>query len=235
MALPKLNTPEYELELPSTGGKIKYRPFLVKEQKLLMMAQESKNETEIADAISAIITSCTDGVIDAKNSPLFDVEYVFLQLRAKSVGETADVKVKCPDDDKTFTDVKIKLDDVDVHMTADHTNVVEVTDKIKVIMKYPVLNDMRKVNNQVNQVDNVFGLLKSCIHEVHDGDVVHSRVDMNDKDIEEFVDSLNTAQFEGLMNFFNTMPKLRHTINVTNPKTKVKSEVLLEGLDSFLA
>ena len=235
MALPKLNTPQYQLELPSTGGKIKYRPFLVKEQKLLMMAQESKNETEIADAISAIITSCTDGVIDAKNSPLFDVEYVFLQLRAKSVGETADVKVKCPDDDKTFTDVKIKLDDVDVHMTADHTNVVEVTDKIKVIMKYPVLNDMRKVNNQVNQVDNVFGLLKSCIHEVHDGDVVHSRVDMNDKDIEEFVDSLNTAQFEGLMNFFNTMPKLRHTINVTNPKTKVKSEVLLEGLDSFLA
>tara|TARA_B100000427_G_scaffold77838_1_gene63469 strand:- start:381 stop:1088 length:708 start_codon:yes stop_codon:yes gene_type:complete len=235
MALPKLNTPQYQLELPSTGGKIKYRPFLVKEQKLLMMAQESKNETEIADAISAIITSCTDGVIDAKNSPLFDVEYVFLQLRAKSVGETADVKVKCPDDDKTFTDVKIKLDDVDVHMTADHTNVVEVTDKIKVIMKYPVLNDMRKVNNQANQVDNVFGLLKSCIHEVHDGDVVHSRVDMNDKDIEEFVDSLNTAQFEGLMNFFNTMPKLRHTINVTNPKTKVKSEVLLEGLDSFLA
>ena len=235
MALPKLNTPQYQLELPSTGGKIKYRPFLVKEQKLLMMAQESKNETEIADAISAIITSCTDGVIDAKNSPLFDVEYVFLQLRAKSVGETADVKVKCPDDDKTFADVKIKLDDVDVHMTADHTNVVEVTDKIKVIMKYPVLNDMRKVNNQVNQVDNVFGLLKSCIHEVHDGDMVHSRVDMNDKDIEEFVDSLNTAQFEGLMNFFNTMPKLRHTINVTNPKTKVKSEVLLEGLDSFLA
>ena len=235
MALPKLNTPQYQLELPSTGGKIKYRPFLVKEQKLLMMAQESKNETEIADAISAIITSCTDGVIDAKNSPLFDVEYVFLQLRAKSVGETADVKVKCPDDDKTFADVKIKLDDVDVHMTADHTNVVEVTDKIKVIMKYPVLNDMRKVNNQVNQVDNVFGLLKSCIHEVHDGDVVHSRVDMSDKDIEEFVDSLNTAQFEGLMNFFNTMPKLRHTINVTNPKTKVKSEVLLEGLDSFLA
>ena len=235
MALPKLNTPQYQLELPSTGGKIKYRPFLVKEQKLLMMAQESKNETEIADAISAIITSCTDGVIDAKNSPLFDVEYVFLQLRAKSVGETADVKVKCPDDDKTFADVKIKLDDVDVHMTADHTNVVEVTDKIKVIMKYPVLNDMRKVNNQVNQVDNVFGLLKSCIHEVHDGDVIHSRVDMNDKDIEEFVDSLNTAQFEGLMNFFNTMPKLRHTINVTNPKTKVKSEVLLEGLDSFLA
>ena len=235
MALPKLNTPQYQLELPSTGGKIKYRPFLVKEQKLLMMAQESKNETEIADAISAIITSCTDGVIDAKNSPLFDVEYVFLQLRAKSVGETADVKVKCPDDDKTFADVKIKLDDVDVHMTADHTNVVEVTDNIKVIMKYPVLNDMRKVNNQGNQVDNVFGLLKSCIHEVHDGDVVHSRVDMNDKDIEEFVDSLNTAQFEGLMNFFNTMPKLRHTINVTNPKTKVKSEVLLEGLDSFLA
>ncbi len=235
MALPKLNTPQYQLELPSTGGKIKYRPFLVKEQKLLMMAQESENETEVSDAISSIITSCTEGVIDAKNSPLFDVEYVFLQLRAKSVGESAEVKVKCPDDNKTFADVKIKLDDVEVHMTADHTNVVEITDKIKVIMKYPVLNDMKKVNNQRNQVDNVFSLLKSCIHEVHDADVVYNRVDMSDKDIEEFVDSLNTAQFESLMNFFNTMPKLRHTINVTNPKTKVKSEVLLEGLDSFLA
>ncbi len=234
MALPKLNTPQYELELPSTGGKIKFRPFLVKEQKLLMMAQESKNDTEIQDAISNIIYSCTDGVVDAKSSPLFDVEYVFLQLRAKSVGETAEIKVKCPDDEVTYTDIKIQLDEVSVHMTADHTNVIEITDRIKIVMKYPVLNDMKNLGNQNKEIENVFGILKTCIHEIHDGDTIHNKIDMNDKDIEEFIDSLNTAQFEGLMDFFKTMPKLRHAITVTNPKTKKKGEVMLEGLDSFL-
>tara|TARA_R110001592_G_scaffold10090_2_gene52532 strand:- start:826 stop:1533 length:708 start_codon:yes stop_codon:yes gene_type:complete len=234
MALPKLNTPQYELELPSTGGKIKFRPFLVKEQKLLMMAQESKNDAEIQDAISNIIYSCTDGVVDAKSSPLFDVEYVFLQLRAKSVGETAEIKVKCPDDEVTYTDVKIQLDEVSVHMTADHTNVIEITDRIKIVMKYPVLNDMKNLGNQNKEIENVFDILKTCIHEIHDGDTIHNKIDMNDKDIEEFIDSLNTAQFEGLMDFFKTMPKLRHAIAVINPKTKKKGEVMLEGLDSFL-
>jgi len=235
MTLPKLNTPQYELELPSTGGKIKFRPFLVKEQKLLMMAQESKNETEITDAISNIINSCTDGIVDAKTSPLFDVEYVFLQLRAKSVGETADLKVKCPDDDETYADVKVNLMDVSVQMTEDHKNVIEITDSIKIVMKYPVLNDMKSVSNRSKEVDNVFHLLKTCINEIHDGDVIHSKIDMTEKDIEEFIDSLNTGQFESLMDFFKTMPKLRHPISVTNPKTKKKGEVIMEGLDSFLA
>ena len=142
MALPKLNTPQYELELPSTGGKIKYRPFLVKEQKLLMMAQESENDDQISNTIISIINSCTDGKLDATKLPIFDVEYIFLQLRSKSVGETSKIKVKCPDDDKTYVDVTLKLDDISVHMTADHTNVVEITDKIKIIMKYPMMNDM---------------------------------------------------------------------------------------------
>ena len=146
MALPKLNTPQYELELPSTGEKIKFRPFLVKEQKLLMMSQESKNETEITDAISNIINSCTNGKVNAKTSPLFDVEYVFLQLRAKSVGESADIEILCPDDKKTRVEVKVKLDEVAVQMTADHTNIIEITDNIKMIMKYPVLNDMQSLN-----------------------------------------------------------------------------------------
>ena len=236
MALPKLNTPQYELELPSTGEKIKYRPFLVKEQKILMMAQESENKNETVTAVSNIIHSCTNGVIDAKKSPLFDVEYIFLQLRARSVGETAEIKVTCPDDKKTPVNVKVKLDDVAVHMTADHTNIVEITDKIKIIMKYPVLGemDMEKINQNLKEVDNVFSLLTSCIHEVHDGDVVHNKIDMTEDDIEEFVDSLNNSQFENLVNFFNTMPKLRHIVSVTNPKTKKKSEVVLEGLDSFL-
>jgi len=199
------------------------------------MAQESDNETEITDAIATIIYDCTDGIVDAKNSPLFDVEYVFLQLRSKSVGETADLKIKCPDDGKTFVDVKIKLDEVLVQMTDDHSNEINITDNIKIVMKYPVLNDMRKMGDGSKEVDNVFGLLKSCINEIHEDDVVYNKVDMSEKDIEEFVDSLNTSQFESLMDFFKTMPKLRHQVVVTNPKTKKKNEVTLEGLDSFLA
>ena len=234
MALPKLNTPEYELELPSTGGKIKFRPFLVKEQKLLMMAQESKNEGEITNAISNIINSCTDGKVNAKTSPLFDVEYVFLKLRAKSVGETADIEVLCPDDKKTKVEVKVSLDDVNVHMTEDHTNIVEITDKIKMVMKYPVLNDMKSLTKGTTDMKNIFELLQNCIAEIHDGDKIYNRIDMDVKEVDEFVDSLNTVQFEGLMNFFKTMPKLRHAISITNPKTKKKNEVILEGLDSFL-
>jgi len=234
MALPKLNTPLYELELPSTGGKIKFRPFLVKEQKILMMAQESEKENEITDAISSIIYACTSGAVDAKNSPLFDVEYVFLQLRAKSVGETAELKVNCPDDEKTYVDVKIRLDEVSVQMTDNHSNEISITDSIKIVMKYPVLADMNKMSSSKNEVDNVFGLLISCIWEIHDGDTVHNKVDMTKKDIEEFIDTLNTGQFESLMDFFKTMPKLRHPIAVTNPKTKKTGEVILEGLDSFL-
>ena len=235
MALPKLNTPLYELELPSTGEKIKFRPFLVKEQKLLMMAQESENDHEVTDAISNIIYSCTDGVVDAKNSPLFDVEFVFLQLRAKSVGETAELRVKCPDDNKTFVNVKIKLDEVAVQMTEEHSNVIEITDTIKIVMKYPVLDDMKKMSGTENEVDNVFDLLQACIHEIHDGDTIHNKIDMTEKDIGEFIDNLNTGQFESLMDFFKTMPKLRHALSVTNPKTKKTGEVMLEGLDSFLA
>jgi len=199
-----------------------------------MMAQESKNETEITDAISNIINSCTNGKVNAKTSPLFDVEYVFLQLRAKSVGETADLKVKCPDDNETYVDVKINLMDVSVQMTENHKNVVEITDSIKIVMKYPVLNDMKNVDNKSKEVDNVFHLLKTCINEIHDGDVIYSKIDMTEKEIDEFVDSLNTSQFESLMDFFKTMPKLRHPISVTNPKTNKKGEIIMEGLDSFL-
>jgi len=234
MALPKLNTPEYELELPSTGEKIKFRPFLVKEQKLLMMAQESEDETQLSNTVATIINSCTNEKVNAEESPLFDIEYVFLQLRSKSVGETADIKVTCPDDNKTQVDIKVKLDEVSVHMTDDHTNIIEITDSIKMIMKYPVLSDMKTLGKKTTEMENIFSLLHNCIHEIHDGDTIHNRVDMVNKDIDDFVDNLNTNQFEGLMNFFKTMPKLRHPITVVNPKTKKKSEIILEGLESFL-
>jgi len=232
MALPKLNTPQHELELPSTGEKIKFRPFLVKEQKLLMMAQESDKEEEISEAVMNIIDSCTTG-IDARQLPIFDIEYVFLKLRTKSVGETANIKVKCPDDNKTFVDVTIKLDEVAVHMTADHTNVVQLTDNIKMIMKYPLMNDMKGVDFD-DGISGTFSLISKCVHEIHDGDNIHNRIDMTDIELNDFIDTMDTQQFEKIMDFFNTMPKLRHAITVVNPKTKKKGEVMLEGLDSFL-
>ena len=232
MALPKLNTPQHELELPSTGEKIKFRPFLVKEQKLLMMAQESDKEEEISEAVMNIIDSCTTG-IDARKLPIFDIEYVFLKLRTKSVGETANIKVKCPDDNKTFVDVTIKLDEVAVHMTADHTNVVQLTDNIKMIMKYPLMNDMKGVDFS-DGITGTFSLISKCVHEIHDGDNIHNRIDMTDIELNDFIDTMDTQQFEKIMDFFNTMPKLRHAITVVNPKTKKKGEVMLEGLDSFL-
>jgi len=232
MALPKLNTPQHELELPSTGEKIKFRPFLVKEQKLLMMAQESDKEEEISEAVMNIIDSCTTG-IDARKLPIFDIEYVFLKLRTKSVGETAEIKVKCPDDNKTFVDVTIKLDEVAVHMTADHTNVVQLTDNIKMIMKYPLMNDMKGVDFD-DGISGTFSLISKCVHEIHDGDNIHNRIDMTDIELNDFIDTMDTQQFEKIMDFFNTMPKLRHAITVVNPKTKKKGEVMLEGLDSFL-
>ena len=233
MALPKLNTPEYELELPSTGGKIKYRPFLVKEQKLLMMAQESDNQDEIANTITNIVESCTEGQLKAKELPIFDIEYVFLQLRSKSVGESVTLKLKCPDDEKTYVDKTIKLDEIAVHMTADHTNEVQITDKIKIVMKYPMMEDMKGIDLSAG-IGGTFGLISKCVYEIHDGDTIHSRIDMKEKELDEFIDTLDSQQFDRLMNFFQTMPKLRHVIEIVNPKTKKKGEVMLEGLDSFL-
>ena len=231
--LPKLNTPTHQLELPSTGEKIKYRPFLVKEQKLLMFAQESDDENAIAETILNIIESCTEGEINAKMLPVFDIEYIFLQLRAKSVGETANIKVKCPDDDSTYVDKTIKLDEINVQMTAGHTNIVNLTDKIKMVLTYPIMSDMKGVDFN-DGISGTFNLISKCISEIHDGETIHNRVDMTDQELDEFIDTLDTQQFENIMEFFNTMPKLRHIISVTNPKTKKKGEVVLEGLDSFL-
>jgi len=232
MALPKLTAPTYELDLPSSGEKIKYRPFLVKEQKLLMMAEESKEENQISEMIQQLISACTFGKVDAIVSPIFDVEYVFLQLRMRSVGEIVNIKVICPDDKKTQVSVKVNLKDVDVLNDENHTNIVKVTDNIKMIMRYPQLTDMK---NMKNTTENLFSLLQSCILEVHDGDVIHNRTDITKKDMDEFIDSFSTGQLENIMKFFDTMPKIRHVISVTNPNTNVVSEIPLEGMDTFLA
>ena len=234
MALPKLEIKTYTLTLPSTGEDIKYRPFLVKEQKILLMAQESKNTSDIADAMSQLISDCTFGKVDPKTCPMFDAEYIFLKLRAKSVGETAQVQITCPDDDKTKVNVTINLEEVECNMTEDHTNIVEVTDNIKIIFNYPLLSTYQNNELEEDKTKKIFRMLVECIQEIHHGDKVYNRIDVSKKELNEFIDSFDTTQFKKVSNFFETMPRLRHIVEVTNPETKVKSEVPIEGLASFL-
>ena len=233
MALPKLETPTYELEQPSTGEKIKYRPFLVKEQKTLMMAQESGDDNQIRDSLASLISGCTFEKIDPFAIPLFDIELLFLRIRGKSVGEKIELKLLCPDDNKTRVDKTINLEDIDVNMKVGHTNEIKLTKKIKMVMKYPTLNDMTNITADANNVEDVFSLIKRCVHEIHDGEKVYNKIDMSDDELEEFIDSLTGEQFENLSNFFETMPKVQHSIEVTNPKTKKKGEVIIEGIQNF--
>jgi hypothetical protein len=232
MALPKLNTLTYELELPSTGDTIKFRPFLVKEQKALMIAQESEDDKQVENAFAQIINECTFGELDAHNMPMFDIEYVFLQLRGKSVGEKVKLNLLCPDDEKTRVDVEINLKDVNIQMSKDHTNIIQLTDNISVIMKYPTLSDMSGFTD-AGQVLSVFAMIKRCVNEIHDGETVHNKVDISEKELDEFIDSMSTENFEGFSTFFETMPKLQHMVVVKNPKTKKKNEILIEGLQNF--
>jgi len=234
MALPKLQTPTYELVLPSSGEKIKYRPFLVREQKVLLMAQESNNEDEIANAMGDIVSTCTFDKVDPNVSPMFDIEYIFLKVRGKSAGETVDLTLTCPDDGKTQVKAKINLDDINCQMTMEHTNEIKLGDDVKMKLRYPLLKDMKGVLGSVNDIERVFFVLNKCVTEIHYGEKIYNRVDISDKEMNDFIDSMSNAQLEGVMNFFDSMPKLRHAIKITNPKTKVKSEVVLEGLTSFL-
>ena len=229
MGLPKLDTPTYELVVPSTQQKIKYRPFLVKEQKLLLMAQESNQEENYVQTMTEIINACTFGSVDAKLTPIFDIEYIFLQLRSKSVGEKVELNLLCPDDEKTYVNKIVDLSKLEVQMVENHTNVIQLTDKIKMIMKYPLLQDMSGI-----RTDGMSQTMQSFASEIHDGDTIFHRIDISDKDLEDFLESMDTKQLETLMQFFETMPKVRHTVEVTNPKTKVKSEIVLEGMESFL-
>ena len=234
MALPKLESPTYTLEVPSTGKKLKFRPFLVKEQKILMMAEESKDDNQIYDAMETLISSCTFGKIDVKAVNLFDIEYIFLQLRAKSVGEMVELNLLCPDDNETRVPTKIDLTKLDVDIGEGHTDKITLTKNITMHMKYPTLDNIRTIDKNSSETKSIFSILKSCIHEVHDGDTIYSRIDISDKDIDDFIDQFSTDQFEGVMKFFDTMPKVKMVVDITNPKTKVKSKVVLEGMDSFL-
>ena len=229
MALPKLNSPTYELEQPSTGEMIKYRPFLVREQKQLMMAQESEDETSIKNAMADVITQCTFEKINPLDIPLFDVELLFLRIRSKSVGENVDLNLLCPDDEKTKVTKTIKLEDVDVIMKEGHTNEIAITDKIKIVMRYPRLDDMLGAD----EIEDIFKMVYRCVHEIHDGEKVYHKIDMSEKELVDFVDSLTSEQFEKVTDFFDSMPKGQHVVEVTNPKTKKKGEVVIDGVASF--
>jgi len=233
MALPRIDTPTYQTNLPSTGQEVQFRPFLVKEQKIIMMAQESGNEIEMTNALSQLVSTCTFNKIDVINAPTFDIEYLFLKIRSKSAGESVDIRITCPDDEQTQVPVKINLDEIKIQMSDSHNPIIDITDKIKLVFRYPTLLDLTRVENAQSS-DGTFKLMNRCIHEIHFGDDVYNRIDISDKEVEEFIDQLTTDQFESMTNFFQTMPKLRHTVEVINPNTNIKSEVVLEGLQSFL-
>ena len=239
MPLPKIATPTYELELPSTGQTVQYRPFLVKEEKVLVIALESEDPKQITTAIKTVIKNCilTKG-IKVEALPTFDIEYLFLNIRGKSVGEEIEVNVICPDDETTPAKVEINLDDIKVQKDDKHTNKIKLDDSIMMEMKYPSLDEFIKNNfdlNDTSNMDQSFDLIASCIDKIYTEEEVWVAADCTKKEINDFLESMNSSQFKEIEAFFSTMPKLSHTINVINPKTKVESEVVLEGLASFFA
>ena len=232
MALPQLNTATYELKIPSTGKTIKYRPFLVKEQKILMLAQESEDEKQVERAFADIISSCTFEKLNPYKMPLFDIEYIFLRLRGKSVGEKVTLNLLCPDDEETRVDVDINLEDVGVLTSDDHTNEIELTKDIKIVMKYPTLSDMTGFSDK-GEVLSIFEMIKNCVQEIHSGEDIYNSVDISSKELDEFIGNMSTKNFEELGKFFETMPKLQHVIKIKNPKTKKTGEIVVEGMQSF--
>jgi len=239
MPLPKIATPTYELELPSTGETIQYRPFLVKEEKVLVIALESEDTKQITTAIKNVIKNCiqTKG-IKVENLPTFDIEYLFLNIRGKSVGEDIEVNVTCPDDGETQVPVTINLDDIKVQKNDDHTNKVKLDDSIMMEMKYPSLDQFIKNNfnfEESNAMDQSFELIGSCIDKIYTEDEVWATEDCTKKEIVEFLEQMNSSQFKEIEKFFETMPKLSHTIKVKNPNTKKENEVVIEGLAGFFA
>ena len=237
MALPRLDVPTYELTIPSTDDKIKYRPFLVKEEKILLIAMESGETKDMLQAVKDIVDECTFNQLNLGTMPMFDIEYIFLNIRAKSVGEVSKLKVLCQDDMKTYANVEIDLSEIEVQVEEGHTNKIELTDEMGVIMKYPTI-DSFNVNNITDiTTDNMLEVIATCIAQIYDkkGEEVYDSKDSTQKELIEFVEQLNTKQFQDMQKFFDTMPTLKHTITIKNPKTKKESKVTLAGLSDFFA
>ena len=240
MPLPKINTPTYELAIPSTGKKIRYRPFLVKEEKILIMALESEDIKQITDAIVEILSECilTKGVKVLELATI-DIEYIFLNVRAKSVGEMIDVNVTCPDDGKTQVQMEIDIDSIKVQKDKKHSNLVKIDEKLSMKMKYPSIQQFVQNNFDIKDtgpdVDQSLTMITTCIEQIYTEEESWSAADSTKDELKEFVEQMNTKQFKEIEGFFTTMPKLSHTVKVKNPKTKVESEVVLEGLASFFS
>ena len=237
MALPKLNTPTYELEVPSTDDKIKYRPFLVKEEKILLMALESGKNEDVIQAVKDIVSACTFDKVDLGSMPMFDIEYIFLNIRAKSVGEVSKLKLLAPDDKETYVDTEINLMDVQVQVEDGHTNKIELTDDMGMIMTYPTIDSFVETGIQNVTASNMLDVISSCILQIYEekGEKVYNAKDQTKKELIEFVEQLNTKQFKQVQKFFDTMPRLTHEITVMNPKTKKESNIMLSGLSDFFA
>jgi hypothetical protein len=235
MALPKINTPTYELKIPSTGETIKYRPFIVKEEKILLIASESGKQEDILNAIKQIVTECTFGKLKVGGMPMFDVEYLFLNIRAKSVGEVSELTLIAPDDKETRVNVEVDLSEVQVQETEGHTNKIELTDEMGIYMIYPTVDTFGKSGLTEINASNMLDVISSCIGQIYDkkGEEVFEAKDQTKKELVEFIEQLNTAQFGKIQDFFDTVPKLKHTITIKNPKTKKESEVVLSGLSDF--
>ena len=239
MPLPKISTPTHELVLPSTGKKIKYRPFLVREEKILILALESEDPKQISTAIKATLKACiqTRG-IKVEELPTFDIEYIFLNIRGKSVGESVDVIVTCPDDGETTVETQIYIDEIQVQKNEKHNRDIKLDDNLILRMKYPSLSEFVQNNFDVSNTDNIsfdasLDIIASCIDVVYNADESWAAADCTKKELNEWLETLNSNQFKQVETFFETMPKLSHTIKVTNPKTKIESDVTLEGITSF--
>ena len=236
MPLPKINTPTYELSLPSNGKKIKYRPFLVREEKILIMALETENQKQITDAVVEILDACimTRG-IKVQNLATFDIEYIFLNVRSKSVGETINVNIICPDDEKTSVEIPIDLESIKVKKDKSHTNIVKIDDNLSLKLKYPSMEQFIENNFESTDetIKNTMKLITSSIDMIFSEEESWNASESTPKELEEFIEQLNSKQFQTIEKFFDTMPKLSHRVKVTNPKTNVESTVILEGLAAF--
>ena len=236
MPLPKISTPTYELVLPSSNKKIKYRPFLVKEEKILIIALESQDQKQIANAVKSIIASCIlSRGIKVEKLSTFDIEYLFLNIRGKSVGEDIEVMVTCPDDGKTQVPMSINIDSIQIKKSDDHNPDIKLDDQFTLRMRYPSLSEFIKSNFTAEdlKVDDTFDLIASCVDQVYSEEESWTQEDCTKKELTEFIEQLNSAQFKDIEKSFDTMPKLSHTVKVMNPNTKVESEIVLEGLQNF--
>jgi len=235
MALPKLEVPIYELTVPSTDEKIKYRPFLIKEEKILLIAMESGANEDVIQAVKQIVSECTFNTLKLGDMPMFDVEYIFLQIRSKSVGEVSKLKILCRDDGETYANVEVDLTEIEVQVNDDHTNKIELTDEMGVIMKYPTIDSFSTAGISDITPENMLDVIVACIDKIYDkkGEEVYDSKDSSKKELMDFVEQMNTQQFQDVQAFFDSMPKLRHEITVVNPKTKKENIVALSGLNDF--